>query len=262
LIDSQPHSRMWYRIGAVRGMAGSKKIHPVLSMKLKEVYDTVNASPDVPDYHQNDKSIVEFESASHAVPESVGKFNITVVRHGRMDNTVRVKVESFDGSAKAGSDYVQVSEQLVFGPYAKDREVSISIIDDNQWEPDEEFFLRLSIVDDGLKKRDVVLGRLPIMEIVILNDDNPGIISFKKRGILVKESCKVCTLDVERVNGADGEVSVDWKTIDGTAKSPQDFEGGEGTLHFKHGEILKTLEIHIVDDLEPEKVSSVSFKAH
>lgn len=68
----------------------------------------------------------------------------------------------------------QINEQLVFGPYAKEREISVSIVDDNQWEPDEEFFLRLSIVDEGFEKRDVVLGRLPIMEIVILNDDNPG----------------------------------------------------------------------------------------
>ncbi len=144
----------------------------------------MNAHPDVPDLGQvpavvsdhppNEKSIVEFHSASFAVPENIGKFNITVVRHGRMDNTVRVRVESFDGSAKSGSDYVQVNEQLVFGPYAKERDVSISIIDDNQWEPDEEFFLRLSIVDDGgfASKREVVLGRLPIMEIVILNDDS------------------------------------------------------------------------------------------
>ncbi|XP_021948332.1 sodium/calcium exchanger 1 isoform X3 [Folsomia candida] len=263
LIDSQPHSRMWYRIGAVRGMAGSKKIHPILSEKLREVYDAVNQSPDVPDlgqvpaivtdHHHNEKSIVEFHSASFAVPENIGKFNITVVRHGRMDNTVRVRIESFDGSAKAGSDYVQVNEQLVFGPYAKEREVSISIIDDNQWEPDEEFFLRLSVIDDGFEKRDAVLGRLPIMEIVILNDDNPGVISFKKRGILVKESCNIANLEVERTNGADGEISVDWKTIDGSAKSPSDFQGGEGTLTFKHGELVRTIEIPIVDDLDPEK---------
>lgn len=88
-----------------------------------------------------------------------------------MDNTIRVRVESFDGTAKAGSDYVQVNEQLVFGPYAKERELTVKIIDDNQWEPDEEFFLRLSIVDDGYDRKDVVLGRLPIMEIIILNDD-------------------------------------------------------------------------------------------
>ena len=65
----------------------------------------------------------------------------------------------------------------------------------------------------------------------------PGVISFRKRGILVKESCEFASLEVERLNGADGEVSVQWKTIDGSAKSPEDYQGSEGTLVFKHGEV-------------------------
>jgi solute carrier family 8 (sodium/calcium exchanger) len=65
----------------------------------------------------------------------------------------------------------------------------------------------------------------------------PGVISLRKRGILVKESCEFASLEVERTNGADGEVSVQWRTIDGSAQSPEDFQGGEGTLVFKHGEV-------------------------
>jgi len=76
-----------------------------------QVYDTINESPDLPDLgplpnlvtdHIHDKSIVEFQAASFSVAEGIGKFNITVVRHGRMDNTVRVRIESFDGTAKQG----------------------------------------------------------------------------------------------------------------------------------------------------------------
>ncbi|CAG7732673.1 unnamed protein product [Allacma fusca] len=263
LIDNQHHSRLWYRIGACRDLTGSRKIHPNLSDKLQEVYDAINAHPDVPDIgpvpsvvadHTHEKAIVEFHSASFAVPENIGKFNVTVVRHGRMDNTVRVRVESFDGTAKHGSDYIPVNEVLVFGPYAKEREFAVKIIDDNQWEPDEEFFLRLTIMDEGnFERKDATIGRLPIMEVVILNDDEPGTLSFRKRGLLVKESCGVANLEVERANGADGEIAVKWRTIDGSAKSPADFQGGEGTLVFKHGEILRSIDIPIVDDVAPEK---------
>lgn len=69
---------------------------------------------------------------------------------------------------------------------------------------------------------------------------DPGIIQFKKRGILVKESCNFANIEVERIDGADGEVTVDWKTEDGSAKSPEDYQGGEGTLIFKHGEVRNT----------------------
>ena len=42
-------------------------------------------------------------------------------------------------------------------------------MDDNQWEPDEEFFVKLTILQGD--EFDIKLGRTSIMEITILNDD-------------------------------------------------------------------------------------------
>lgn len=56
----------------------------------------------------------------------------------------------------------------------------------------------------------------------------------------MKESCQFACIDVERIGGADGDISVQWKTIDGSAKSPKDYQGGEGTLVFKHGEVSES----------------------
>ena len=50
------------------------------------------------------------------------------------------------------------------------KEVSVKIVDDNQWEPDEEFFVKLTLVP-GEESENVRLGRTSIMEITILNDD-------------------------------------------------------------------------------------------
>ena len=36
-MTTQQHSRIWYRIGAIRNITGSKKTQPQLSIKLKEV---------------------------------------------------------------------------------------------------------------------------------------------------------------------------------------------------------------------------------
>lgn len=49
-------------------------------------------------------------------------------------------------------------------------QIGVTIVDDNQWEPDEEFFLKLSMVP-GEEYSDVRLGRTSIIEITILNDD-------------------------------------------------------------------------------------------
>lgn len=44
------------------------------------------------------------------------------------------------------------------------------------------------------------------------------------------------------------QVNLKWRTEDMTATSGKDFEGGEGTLVFEHGETTKTIEITIYDD--------------
>lgn len=46
----------------------------------------------------------------------------------------------------------------------------MEIVNDNKWEPNEEFFLRLSLVYK--ENANVVLGALSIMEITILDDDS------------------------------------------------------------------------------------------
>lgn len=75
------------------------------------MYDTINAAPDLPDigempHHDSvyapDKAVIEFEIASLSVPENIGEVKVNLIRHGNMENTVTVKVESFDGTAKQG----------------------------------------------------------------------------------------------------------------------------------------------------------------
>lgn len=47
----------------------------------------------------------------------------------------------------------------------------IEVIDDTQYEPDEQFYVKLSLVGKNKAHQDVVLGRISIMEVTILNDD-------------------------------------------------------------------------------------------
>ena len=50
-------------------------------------------------------------------------------------------------------------------------------MDDNQWEPDEEFFVKLTLIP-GEDSENVKLGKTCIMEITILNDDGTLHINF------------------------------------------------------------------------------------
>eukprot|EP00090_Calanus_glacialis_P017022 TRINITY_DN265_c0_g1_i4.p1 TRINITY_DN265_c0_g1~~TRINITY_DN265_c0_g1_i4.p1 ORF type:complete len:628 (+),score=150.87 TRINITY_DN265_c0_g1_i4:224-2107(+) len=274
MVDSQPKSRMWYRIGATRNMTGGRKIQPSLKMgdKLKEgigrltspvsedgiqkVYDAINEDSEMPNIEYPDadakRSIIEFHASSAAVMESIGTFKVLICRHGKLTSTVRVRVETIDGSANEGEDYQAVNEVLTFEPHETEKQIGVTIVDDNQWEPDEEFFLKLSMVS-GDDASEMKLGRTSIMEITILNDDEPGTFQFEKRGHLVKESCGNALLSIIRQNGADGDVTIKYKTIDKSAIGGKDYEGGEGEIEFKHGETQRDIKIPIIDDMESEK---------
>ena len=71
------------------------------------------------------------------------------------------------------------------GGWETQLEVEIEIIDDDDWEPDEEFFLKIAI-DPNAENKDIKIGKKNIMTVMILNDDEPGTFGFDKRGHFVK----------------------------------------------------------------------------
>jgi len=259
LVESQSHSRMWYRVGAVRSMTGGRKTQPQLTMKLKEVYNALNEHPeaptlgDVPAVKPFENAVIDFHASSCAVMENIGTFAVELRRTGRLDTRVSVRVETIEGTATETQDYVPINKVVTFPPGEDKLTLDVEIVNDNQWEPDEEFYLRLSLLNEQKERENVQLGRVSIMEIVILNDDEPGTISFQRRGVLVKESVGAASIPVVRRNGADGEVSVKWRTIDKSAINGKDFRGGEGIITFKHTEVELNLEIPIIDDMSAEK---------
>ncbi|XP_046648240.1 sodium/calcium exchanger 1-like [Daphnia pulicaria] len=259
LIMTKHHSHAWYRIGATRVFTGSKKVKPQLSIKLQEVYDAINEHPDTENLSpfvekvSKDKAIVEFHAIACAVSENVGKFPVRIIRHGETDTLVCVRVETVDGSAVSGEDFVPVDQVIEFQPKEVVKEIMIEIVDDDQYEPDEQFYLKLSLTHNlSYKHKEVALGRISIMEVTILNDDEPGTITFEERGILVKESVGVAQIPVLRKSGSDGEVSIRWRTIDKKALSGRDFEGGEGVLEFRNAEAKRFIEIPISNDMETQ----------
>lgn len=78
------------------------------------------------------------------------------------------RVETIDGTAEAGSDYKPLKEEITFAVNERLREVYIEIIDDDEWEPDEIFFVKLSIPHES---KDIVVGKMAINQITIINDD-------------------------------------------------------------------------------------------
>ena len=74
----------------------------------------------------------------------------------------------------------------------------------------------------------------------------PGKLEFSKPSYIVKESADHAQMTVNRVNGADGEITVSWKTKDMSAKAGHEYMGENGKVTFKHGETSKIIEVEII----------------
>lgn len=65
----------------------------------------------------------------------------------RLHENLPIRVETIDGTAD-NTDYKEINEIITFEPMQKEKEITLEIIDDNKREPDEEFFLKLSVLSD------------------------------------------------------------------------------------------------------------------
>ncbi|MDX1618430.1 MAG: Calx-beta domain-containing protein, partial [Balneolaceae bacterium] len=77
-------------------------------------------------------------------PESDGVINFTVELNSPTDKEVTVDFSTADMSAKAGEDFVEWSETLVFSPNQTELTVRVELLDDDQFEQDERFAVKLS----------------------------------------------------------------------------------------------------------------------
>ncbi|XP_078609657.1 sodium/calcium exchanger 3-like isoform X5 [Branchiostoma floridae x Branchiostoma japonicum] len=261
--ENEKHDRSWYRVNATRWLVGGRKVSVNVNNSLKEklegsqVYDKAKNKDEVPliidsasDLSQGGTfSVVEFSASSCAVMESQGTVEVSVLRSGRTNTRVPFRYETIDGTAEAGSDYIPQKDVLVFEPGESMKNIKIVIVDDNQWETDETFFVKLSVDPDS----GAVLGRKSINEITIINDDDPGVLDFTKPSFIFKESAGIASVPVQRTKGSDGVISVKWKTKDMRAVNGRDYVGGEGVLEFQHGETEKNIDIQIFDDKDFEK---------
>jgi hypothetical protein len=124
----------------------------------------------------------------------------------------------------------------------------VKIVDDDDWEPDEDFFVEL--YDEGSKNR--LLGDDTRTRVTILDDDKPGMLVFEEKKTLRHPANEAeCTVVVNRVQGTDGAISVKYETIQiddspQTATPGKDYTPISGTLDFKHTESKKEITIPIL----------------
>jgi len=237
-----PASRAAHRVAATRSLTGGFKVKK--SVKKPESEKMATNSSDT----AKDRNLVEFSAAKYAVIENVGTVNISVLRKGDPSSCMTVAYRTKDGTAKAGHDYEHVEGKLVFQPNDTVQHVAVKIVNDVEFEQDdEEFFIEL--IDLECSGNETVIGDLGECKVVIIDDDGPGVLQFATEEIQIQEEpTKKTTIQVvvKRLQGSGGEVSCKYRTEDDTAKSGHDFTACEGKLVFKEGQMSAHIELEIL----------------
>ena len=87
----------------------------------------------------------------------------------------------------------------------------------------------------------------------------PGSFALNANFLIASESQGSINVTINRLNGSDGEASIDFETIALTATDGADYLGQNGTLNFAEGEISKVVTIEILSDDLVENAEQFSF---
>jgi solute carrier family 8 (sodium/calcium exchanger) len=261
VLNRGPKSRAFYRMQATRALTGSGNV-----IKKSKVENRLNSDQNVPKEEDEDENVqkIYFDPGHYTVMENVGTFYVTVTRSGgSLESTISVDYVTEDGTANEGDDYVATNGTITFYPGEQHKQIPVTIIDDEIFEEDEHFFMRLSnlrIVSDrenSVEPMQVRLVNPSQATIMVLDDDHAGIFHFESKQMTVSESGGFAEVKVVRSSGARGIVRVPYQSIEGTAHGKgKDYDDAEGYLEFKNDQTEAIISVRIIDDNEYEKNES------
>jgi len=282
VVSKGPKSRAYYRAQATRKMAGKEDCQKAFKKQLAAdveaekaaaAAEEAAAAAAAAEAEKKDDGItrIMFDPPHYTVMESVGTFEVTVVREGGdLNTTIQVDYKTEDGTASHPGDYIEAVGTLTFGPGETQKMVTLEVLDDDVFEEDEHFYIRISNLrrkdgkdfkqisvtdEEGVAKMqpNCQLGTPHMATIMILDDDHGGIFGFDDSEAEIVESVGTFDLEIKRISGARGKVAIPFNTEDGTAKEGAHYEAQEGELIFVNEETSKTISLNVIDEESYEK---------
>ncbi|CAF3448082.1 unnamed protein product [Rotaria sp. Silwood1] len=259
MMKRVPKSRAYYRIQATKRLGGGGgNMKKKILEKLNEPSQTISSEKQqlISDATSH-ISKIHFEPNHYTVLENAGYVTLHVLRtDGNLRNTVYVDYMTEDGTATHGADYEPAEGTLIFYPMETHKQIQVKIIDDEIFEEDEHFSVKLSnlkIKDNqgrltpGAFDRSVQLVEPSTAVVMIIDDDHSGMFVFDNDEAVVVESDRFIEVKVLRTSGARGRVRLPYSTHDETALHGRDYIENMGEVIFENNENEKTITIEIID---------------
>jgi hypothetical protein len=193
----------------------------------------------------NSASKVSFKKAAYTVKENLTNFVIQLTRTGNLTATGSVNFEVVGGNAQQGNDYRLQSGAVSFARGEANKSIPVHILDDSFTETNEIIVVRITSPSGQL-----TLGNTTNATITI--KDNESVLQFDTATRTVRETAAQVVLKVARLGAIGERVTIQYRTVGGSASEGNDFVGKSGTLTFAPGERFKNIMIGIKKDATHE----------
>ncbi|XP_041367224.1 sodium/calcium exchanger 2-like isoform X2 [Gigantopelta aegis] len=200
-----------------------------------------------------DQERVIFKNGNVTIPSS-GNLADTENEPATALGVVSVDYETREGSAKPGKDFKFSKGTLIFKETEYQKSFSVSIINDNQYEADVDFYIILKN-PKGMSG----LGDPSVARVTIVDDDEPGEFSFEEGTYHADMKTAKVTVKVIREHGFDGKVKLEYSTFDGTGiggsklDPKTDYISSHGEVQFNHAETYKTITVDVNKSIKTPK---------
>jgi hypothetical protein len=188
----------------------------------------------------------------------------TVTLSAASPQPVSVDYATSNGSASSPADYARATGTLNFAAGETSKPLDVTIVGDTRDEGDEDFSLGLSNPVNAAISRGLARG-------VIVDDDQPSVsvtVSLGPPDALVPGSrvnegdfgTVPVTFTLKLNNPAEREASVDYASVDGSARAGADYLPVAGRVTFAPGETSKDVVVTVVGDSRHEAEESFSLR--
>jgi Ca2+-binding RTX toxin-like protein len=165
----------------------------------------------------------------------------TVTLSAASTSAVTVNYATANGTATSGSDYTATTGTLTFNPGNTSKTLTVAVIGDTTFEPNETFFVNLSNATNSTIADNQGVG-------TILNDD-PNLPTLSINDISVVEGQNPqAVLTVTLSSASSQAVTVNYTTAPGTATANTDYTSRSGTLTFAANATTATITVPILND--------------
>ena len=195
----------------------------------------VDVSGDAP---PPEEDLPRLSIADAATVTEGGAAVFTVTLSDTSSETVTVRYATVDDTAVAGSDYTRTTGTLRFDPNERTDTIRVPILQDSTAEPSESFTVELSnpnraTVSDGTGAVTIEADPMPELRI---SDAAP----------VAEGNDAVFTVSLSTPSSQ--VVTVEYRTVDGTAGAGSDYSTTSETLRFDPLETTKTIQVPVLTD--------------